>query len=77
MVYIVIVVSSNSNVACAFKFVVERSWSLAIHRIYPPEILKLYITQEGMRSPFSSKVWEKSGYNTVVLVRYITKARSY
>lgn len=22
-----------------------------------PEILKLYITQEGVRSPFSSKVW--------------------
>ncbi|CAN1334076.1 hypothetical protein LINPERPRIM_LOCUS36243, partial [Linum perenne] len=43
----------------------------------PPEILKLYITQEGMRSPFSSKVWEKSGYNTVERVRYITKARSY
>ncbi|KAG1359384.1 AP-2 complex subunit mu [Cocos nucifera] len=85
-VYIVIVVSSNANVACAFKFVVEavglfksyfggafdedaiRNNFVLIYELldeimdfgYPqnlsPEILKLYITQEGVRSPFSSKV---------------------
>ncbi|KAH8521469.1 hypothetical protein H0E87_002486 [Populus deltoides] len=84
-VYIVIVVSSNANVACAFKFVVEavalfksyfggafdedavRNNFVLIYELldeimdfgYPqnlsPEILKLYITQEGVRSPFSSK----------------------
>ncbi|PQM39070.1 AP-2 complex subunit mu [Prunus yedoensis var. nudiflora] len=86
-VYIVIVVSSNANVACAFKFVVEavalfksyfggafdedaiRNNFVLIYELldeimdfgYPqnlsPEILKLYITQEGVRSPFSSKVF--------------------
>ncbi|TMW92312.1 hypothetical protein EJD97_013203 [Solanum chilense] len=84
-VYIVIVVSTNANVACAFKFVVEavalfksyfggsfdedaiRNNFVLIYELldeimdfgYPqnlsPEILKLYITQEGVRSPFSSK----------------------
>ncbi|CAN0908174.1 AP-2 complex subunit mu [Linum grandiflorum] len=84
-VYIVVVVSSNANVACAFKFVVEavalfksyfggafdedaiRNNFVLIYELldeimdfgYPqnlsPEILKLYITQEGVRSPFSSK----------------------
>ncbi|XP_061962896.1 AP-2 complex subunit mu-like isoform X3 [Populus nigra] len=95
-VYVVIVVSSNANVACAFKFVVElltllfsgcmqavalfksyfggafdedaiRNNFVLIYELldeimdfgYPqnlsPEILKLYITQEGVRSPFSSK----------------------
>eukprot|EP00850_Spirogloea_muscicola_P006480 SM000030S11489 [mRNA] locus=s30:959905:963424:- [translate_table: standard] len=82
-VYIVIVVSSNCNAACAFKFVVEtvglfkayfggsfdedaiRNNFVLIYELldeimdfgYPqnlsPEILKLYITQEGVRSPFS------------------------
>lgn len=84
-VYIVIVVSSNCNAACAFKFVVEavalfksyfggsfdedaiRNNFVLIYELldeimdfgYPqnlsPEILKLYITQEGIRSPFSKK----------------------
>ncbi|KAH9572495.1 hypothetical protein CY35_02G153900 [Sphagnum magellanicum] len=84
-VYIVIVVSSNANAACAFKFVVEavalfksyfggafdedaiRNNFVLIYELldeimdfgYPqnlsPEILKLYITQEGVGSPFSSK----------------------
>ncbi|KAK8516254.1 hypothetical protein V6N12_068864 [Hibiscus sabdariffa] len=84
-VYVVIVVSSNANVACAFKFVVEavamfksyfggafdedaiRNNFVLIYELldeimdfgHPqnlsPEILKLYITQEGVRSPFSHK----------------------
>ncbi|MCO5575305.1 hypothetical protein L7F22_029105 [Adiantum nelumboides] len=84
-VYIVIVVSSNANAACALRFVVEavalfksyfggafdedaiRNNFVLIYELldeimdfgYPqnlsPEILKLYITQEGVRSPFSSK----------------------
>ncbi|BBN00176.1 AP-2 complex subunit mu-1 [Marchantia polymorpha subsp. ruderalis] len=84
-VYIVTVVSSNANAACAFKFVVEavalfksyfggafdedaiRNNFVLIYELldeimdfgYPqnlsPEILKLYITQEGVRSPFSTK----------------------
>nr|GMD82201.1 AP-2 complex subunit mu [Ipomoea batatas] len=56
-VYIVIVVSTNANVACAFKFVVEKLWTLVTPQNLSPEILKLYITQEGVRSPFSSKVF--------------------
>ncbi|GBG83426.1 hypothetical protein CBR_g37139 [Chara braunii] len=82
-VYIVIVVSSNANAACAFKFIVEavalfrsyfggsfdedsiRNNFVLIYELldeimdfgYPqnlsPEILKLYITQVGVRSPFS------------------------
>ncbi|KAK3041600.1 hypothetical protein RJ639_000734, partial [Escallonia herrerae] len=130
-VYIVIVVSSNANVACAFKFVVEAvalfksyfggsfdedairnnfvliyelldgsqipqnhreghdaSWedlggSLArscncpdLGEImdfgYPqnlsPEILKLYITQEGVRSPFSTKPADKPVPNATLQV---------
>ncbi|KAL2322904.1 hypothetical protein Fmac_027283 [Flemingia macrophylla] len=89
-VYIVIVVSNNANVACAFKFVVEavalfrsyfggsfdedaiRNNFVLIYELldeimdfgYPqnlsPEILKLYITQEGVRSPFSSKVRQQT-----------------
>ncbi|RRT79018.1 hypothetical protein B296_00003412 [Ensete ventricosum] len=111
-VYIVIVVSKNANVACAFKFVVEVCCSNILFNFYSlltlfffyhyqavalfksyfggafdedairnnfvliyelldeimdfgypqnlaPEILKLYITQEGVRSPFSSKVLMK------------------
>jgi len=84
-VYIVIVVSSNANAACAFKFMVEtvglfkayfggqfdedaiRNNFVLIYELldeimdfgYPqnlsPEILKLYITQEGVRSPFSKQ----------------------
>ncbi|KAJ7294308.1 hypothetical protein O6H91_Y267100 [Diphasiastrum complanatum] len=84
-VYIVTVVSTNANAACAFKFIVEavalfkayfggafdedaiRNNFVLIYELldeimdfgYPqnlsPEILKLYITQEGVRSPFSTK----------------------
>ncbi|KAG1360892.1 AP-2 complex subunit mu [Cocos nucifera] len=97
-VYIVIVVSSNANVACAFKFVVEavalfksyfggafdedaiRNNFVLIYELldeimdfgYPqnlsPEILKLYITQEGVRSPFSSKPSEKPVPNATLQV---------
>ncbi|KAF1874551.1 hypothetical protein Lal_00029978 [Lupinus albus] len=97
-VYIVIVVSSNANVACAFKFVVEavalfksyfggafdedaiRNNFVLIYELldeimdfgYPqnlsPEILKLYITQEGVRSPFSSKAADKAVPNATLQV---------
>ncbi|CAA0841893.1 AP-2 complex subunit mu [Striga hermonthica] len=97
-VYIVIVVSSNANVACAFKFVVEavtlfksyfggafdedaiRNNFVLIYELldeimdfgYPqnlsPEILKLYITQEGVRSPFSSKAADKPVPNATLQV---------
>ncbi|KAG6396938.1 hypothetical protein SASPL_143097 [Salvia splendens] len=97
-VYIVIVVSSNANVACAFKFVVEavtlfksyfggsfdedaiRNNFVLIYELldeimdfgYPqnlsPEILKLYITQEGVRSPFSSKTADKPVPNATLQV---------
>ncbi|CAI0471043.1 unnamed protein product [Linum tenue] len=97
-VYIVIVVSSNANVACAFKFVVEavalfksyfggafdedaiRNNFVLIYELldeimdfgYPqnlsPEILKLYITQEGVRSPFSSKPLDKPVPNATLQV---------
>ncbi|KAJ6852143.1 putative AP-2 complex subunit mu [Iris pallida] len=97
-VYIVIVVSSNANVACAFKFVVEavqlfksyfggafdedaiKNNFVLIYELldeimdfgYPqnlsPEILKLYITQEGVRSPFSSKPSDKSVPNATLQV---------
>ncbi|GLT81241.1 hypothetical protein SLA2020_526350 [Shorea laevis] len=97
-VYIVIVVSSNANVACAFKFVVEavnlfksyfggafdedaiRNNFVLIYELldeimdfgYPqnlsPEILKLYITQEGVRSPFSSKPSDKPVPNATLQV---------
>ncbi|KAL6979849.1 AP-2 complex subunit mu [Sarracenia purpurea var. burkii] len=97
-VYIVIVVSSNANVACAFKFVVEavalfksyfggafdedaiRNNFVLIYELldeimdfgYPqnlsPEILKLYITQEGVRSPFSSKPTDKPVPNATLQV---------
>ncbi|GMN67968.1 hypothetical protein TIFTF001_037050 [Ficus carica] len=97
-VYIVIVVSSNANVACAFKFVVEavalfksyfggafdedaiRNNFVLIYELldeimdfgYPqnlsPEILKLYITQEGVRSPFSSKPIDKTVPNATLQV---------
>ncbi|TQD93575.1 hypothetical protein C1H46_020846 [Malus baccata] len=97
-VYIVIVVSSNANVACAFKFVVEavalfksyfggafdedaiRNNFVLIYELldeimdfgYPqnlsPEILKLYITQEGVRSPFSSKPADKPVPNATLQV---------
>ncbi|KAF3449459.1 hypothetical protein FNV43_RR10187 [Rhamnella rubrinervis] len=97
-VYIVIVVSSNANVACAFKFVVEavalfksyfggafdedaiRNNFVLIYELldeimdfgYPqnlsPEILKLYITQEGVRSPFSSKATDKPVPNATLQV---------
>ncbi|KAE9607386.1 putative clathrin adaptor, mu subunit [Lupinus albus] len=124
-VYIVIVVSSNANVACAFKFVVEEGpsnfsklmqimmcWLLRLEWLeahcavalfksyfggafdedairnnfvliyelldeimdfgYPqnlsPEILKLYITQEGVRSPFSSKAADKAVPNATLQV---------
>uniref|UniRef100_A0A453PAX7 MHD domain-containing protein n=1 Tax=Aegilops tauschii subsp. strangulata TaxID=200361 RepID=A0A453PAX7_AEGTS len=129
-VYIVIVVSSNANVSCAFKFVVEAvalfksyfggtfdedairnnfvliyelldgkgtsdfglslllqfpPWILFLFAIltlcncaeimdfgYPqnlsPEILKLYITQEGVRSPFSSKPSDKPVPNATLQV---------
>ncbi|OWM64127.1 hypothetical protein CDL15_Pgr018698 [Punica granatum] len=97
-VYIVIVVSTNANVACAFKFVVEavalfksyfggafdedaiRNNFVLIYELldeimdfgYPqnlsPEILKLYITQEGVRSPFSSKPSERPAPNATLQV---------
>ncbi|KAJ8448092.1 hypothetical protein Cgig2_031816 [Carnegiea gigantea] len=97
-VYIVTVVSSNANVACAFKFVVEavnlfksyfggqfnedaiRNNFVLIYELldeimdfgYPqnlaPEILKLYITQEGVRSPFSSKIADKPVPNATLQV---------
>ncbi|XP_009397662.2 AP-2 complex subunit mu-like isoform X2 [Musa acuminata AAA Group] len=97
-VYIVIVVSKNANVACAFKFVVEavalfksyfggafdedaiRNNFVLIYELldeimdfgYPqnlaPEILKLYITQEGVRSPFSSKPSDKPVPNATLQV---------
>ncbi|KAJ4728708.1 AP-2 complex subunit mu [Melia azedarach] len=97
-VYIVIVVSSNANVACAFKFVVEavalfksyfggafdedaiRNNFVLIYELldeimdfgYPqnlsPEILKLYITQEGVRSPFSSKPTDRPVPNATLQV---------
>ncbi|OIW10308.1 hypothetical protein TanjilG_28059 [Lupinus angustifolius] len=97
-VYIVIVVSANANVACAFKFVVEavalfksyfggafdedaiRNNFVLIYELldeimdfgYPqnlsPEILKLYITQEGVRSPFSSKAADKAVPNATLQV---------
>ncbi|XBH63798.1 hypothetical protein VPH35_117692 [Triticum aestivum] len=97
-VYIVIVVSSNANVSCAFKFVVEavalfksyfggtfdedaiRNNFVLIYELldeimdfgYPqnlsPEILKLYITQEGVRSPFSSKPSDKPVPNATLQV---------
>ncbi|KAL2525254.1 AP-2 complex subunit mu [Abeliophyllum distichum] len=97
-VYIVIVVSSNANVACAFKFVVEavslfksyfggtfdedaiRNNFVLIYELldeildfgYPqnlsPEILKLYITQEGVRSPFSSKPVDRPVPNATLQV---------
>ncbi|KAK2995924.1 hypothetical protein RJ640_029806 [Escallonia rubra] len=97
-VYIVIVVSSNANVACAFKFVVEavalfksyfggsfdedaiRNNFVLIYELldeimdfgYPqnlsPEILKLYITQEGVRSPFSTKPADKPVPNATLQV---------
>ncbi|KAK4349610.1 hypothetical protein RND71_032365 [Anisodus tanguticus] len=97
-VYIVIVVSSNANVACAFKFVVEavtlfksyfggafdedaiRDNFVLIYELldeimdfgYPqnlsPEILKLYITQEGVRSSFSSKHVDKPVPNATLQV---------
>ncbi|CAF2142502.1 unnamed protein product [Brassica napus] len=97
-VYIVIVVSSNANVACGFKFVVEavalfksyfggafdedaiKNNFVLIYELldeimdfgYPqnlsPEILKLYITQEGVRSPFSSKPKDKPVPNATLQV---------
>uniref|UniRef100_I1MVF1 MHD domain-containing protein n=1 Tax=Glycine max TaxID=3847 RepID=I1MVF1_SOYBN len=97
-VYIVIVVSNNANVACAFKFVVEavalfrsyfggvfdedaiRNNFVLIYELldeimdfgYPqnlsPEILKLYITQEGVRSPFSSKPTDRPVPNATLQV---------
>ncbi|KAL6008477.1 AP-2 complex subunit mu [Asimina triloba] len=97
-VYIVIVVSSNANVACGLKFVVEavalfksyfggafdedaiRNNFVLIYELldeimdfgYPqnlsPEILKLYITQEGVRSPFSSKPADKPVPNATLQV---------
>nr|GMD99162.1 AP-2 complex subunit mu [Ipomoea batatas] len=97
-VYIVIVVSSNANAACAFKFVVEavslfksyfggafdedaiRNNFVLIYELldeimdfgYPqnlsPEILKLYITQEGVRSPFSSKAVDRPVPNATLQV---------
>nr|GLL21773.1 AP-2 complex subunit mu [Ipomoea trifida] len=97
-VYIVIVVSTNANVACAFKFVVEavalfksyfggafdedaiRNNFVLIYELldeimdfgYPqnlsPEILKLYITQEGVRSPFSSKPVDRPVPNATLQV---------
>ncbi|KAG8071933.1 hypothetical protein GUJ93_ZPchr0006g44067 [Zizania palustris] len=71
-VYIVIVVSSNANVACAFKFVVEELLDEIMDFGYPqnlsPEILKLYITQEGVRSPFSSKPSDKPVPNATLQV---------
>ncbi|KAF8118554.1 LOW QUALITY PROTEIN: hypothetical protein N665_0004s0036 [Sinapis alba] len=97
-VYIVIVVSSNANVACGFKFVVEavalfksyfggafdedaiRNNFVLIYELldeimdfgYPqnlsPEILKLYITQEGVRSLFSSKPKDKPVPNATLQI---------
>nr|CAD1844990.1 unnamed protein product [Ananas comosus var. bracteatus] len=97
-VYIVIVVSSNANVACAFKFVVEavslfksyfggafdedaiKNNFVLIYELldeimdfgYPqnlsPEILKLYITQQGFRSPFSSKSSDRPVPNATLQV---------
>ncbi|KAL9252513.1 AP-2 complex subunit mu-like protein [Drosera capensis] len=95
-VYIVIVVSSNANMACAFKFVVEAvnlfksyfggafvtilflymSFWTVCNKImdfgYPqnlsPEILKLYITQGGVCSPFSSKPVDKPVPNATLQV---------
>ncbi|KAE8677558.1 AP-2 complex subunit mu [Hibiscus syriacus] len=115
-VYIVIVVSSKANIACAFKFVDEavalfksyfggtfdedairnnfvliyelldvvatelvdssdhlinhgiKSWTLATRKNLSPEILKLYITQEGVRSPFSSKPSDKPVPNATLQV---------
>ncbi|XP_015959058.1 AP-2 complex subunit mu [Arachis duranensis] len=97
-VYIVIVVSTNANVACAFKFVVEavalfksyfggafdedaiRNNFVLIYELldeimdfgYPQnlsaEILKLYITQEGVRSPFLSKPADKPVPNATLQV---------
>ena len=96
--YIVIMVSSNANVTCVFKFVVEvivlfksyfggpfdedaiRNNFVLIYELldeimdfgYPqnlsPEILKLYITQEGVRSPFSSKLLDESVPNATLQV---------
>lgn len=97
-VYIVIVVSSNSNAALGFKFIVEavalfksyfggafdedaiRNNFVLIYELldeimdfgYPqnlsPEIVKLYITQEGVRSPFSKEKEVKPPPNATLQV---------
>lgn len=41
-----------------------------------PEILKLYITQEGVRSPFSSKVRYQSLHYFLIAILVILVARS-
>ncbi|PPS00177.1 hypothetical protein GOBAR_AA20502 [Gossypium barbadense] len=58
---------SNANVACAFKFVVE-IMDFGYPQNLSPEILKLYITQEGVRSPFSSKASDKPIPNATLQV---------
>lgn len=41
-------------------------------------LLKCLIKEFGVYLPYHlAQVWEKSGYNTVEWVRYITKAGSY
>ncbi|KAG6407548.1 hypothetical protein SASPL_130540 [Salvia splendens] len=75
-VYIVIVVSSNANVACAFKFVVEavtlfKSYfggSFDEDAIRNNFVLIYELLDEGVRSPFSSKTADKPVPNATLQV---------